>query len=113
MYQRKPLAGLKMKSIVSQSYSYKFINWWLVPTLTWSYSASKDFPAPILLVQHMPAGFTKSLAQRLDKISNLSVKEAENGDVLQPGCVYVAPGDYHMGIKHQDRKSTIYIDKQD
>jgi two-component system chemotaxis response regulator CheB len=71
----------------------------------------KDFPAPILLVQHMPPGFTKSLAQRLDRISNLSVKEAEEGDVLKPGWVYVAPGDYHMGVKYQDKKGIIYLDK--
>ncbi len=72
----------------------------------------KDFPAPIIVVQHMPAGFTKSLAQRLDKISNLSVKEAQEGDVLEPGKVYIAPGDYHVGIRQMDRKSVIYLDNK-
>lgn len=73
----------------------------------------KEFPAPIIIVQHMPAGFTKSLAQRLNKISNLDVKEAENGDILEPGKVYVAPGDYHLGIKQHDKKSVIYLEKSE
>ncbi|WP_428323581.1 protein-glutamate methylesterase/protein-glutamine glutaminase [Natroniella sulfidigena] len=55
--------------------------------------------AAVLIVQHMPAGFTKSLAQRLDKLSALNVKEAEEGDQLQAGQVLVAPGDYHLLIK--------------
>lgn len=57
-----------------------------------------DVPAAILIVQHMPPGFTKSLAERLNAISSLSVKEAENGDIIMPGQVYIAPGDYHMII---------------
>ncbi|APT71437.1 chemotaxis protein CheY [Thermosipho affectus] len=72
-----------------------------------------NFPAPIILVQHMPAGFTKSLANRLNKISNLNVKEAEEGDVLKPGWVYVAPGDYHLGIRLHDKKSIVYLEKSE
>ncbi len=56
----------------------------------------KDFPAAILIVQHMPPGFTKSLSERLDSLSHINVKEAANGDVLMPGCAYLAPGDFHM-----------------
>ncbi len=55
--------------------------------------------APMVLVQHMPAGFTKSMADRLDDVSPVHVKEAEDGDVLQKGTVYVAPGGKHMEIK--------------
>ncbi|MGL4345386.1 MAG: CheB methylesterase domain-containing protein [Cellulosilyticaceae bacterium] len=52
----------------------------------------KTLPATYIVVQHMPAGFTKSLAQRLDSISELEVKEAEQGDRLQRGRVLIAPG---------------------
>lgn len=62
----------------------------------------KNFPAPIVVVQHMPPGFTKSLAMRLDSSSELSVKEAEEGEEPKPGYVYIAPGDYHLGLKVQN-----------
>ena len=55
--------------------------------------------APMVLVQHMPAGFTKSMADRLNEISPIAVKEAEEGDVLQKGHVYIAPGGKHMEVK--------------
>ena len=55
--------------------------------------------APMVLVQHMPAGFTKSMAERLNEVSQIQVKEAEDGDVLQKGMVYVAPGGRHMEVK--------------
>ena len=46
----------------------------------------------------MPAGFTKSLAERLDSISAISVKEAENDEIIKDGQVYIAPGNYHMRV---------------
>ena len=70
-----------------------------------------NFPAPIVIVQHMPAGFTRSFAQRLDKQSNLHVKEAQENDVLKPGWVYIAPGDYHLGVKPFKRDVSVYLDK--
>ncbi|MBQ3670010.1 MAG: chemotaxis response regulator protein-glutamate methylesterase [Treponema sp.] len=54
---------------------------------------------PILVVQHMPAGFTKEFASSLDKICPLSVKEAEDGDIIQDGHVYIAPGNYHIVVE--------------
>ncbi|WP_054958687.1 protein-glutamate methylesterase/protein-glutamine glutaminase [Paenibacillus dakarensis] len=57
-----------------------------------------DFPAPIVIVQHMPPNFTKSLAQRLDSFSALDVKEAQDGMLLKPGAAYVAPGGRHMTV---------------
>ncbi len=59
----------------------------------------EDLPAPVLIVQHMPQGFTKSLANRLNTLCQVQVKEAENGEVLQKGTVYVAPGDFHMTVR--------------
>ncbi len=53
-------------------------------------------PFPILIVQHMPAKFTKTLADSLDRKSNVNVQEARDGDVLQDNTAYIAPGGYHM-----------------
>lgn len=54
--------------------------------------------AGILIVQHMPAGFTRSLAERLDSMSQIKVKEAEHGEKIVAGCAYIAPGDYHLKV---------------
>lgn len=54
--------------------------------------------APVLLVQHMPVGFTKSLADRLDELSAIHVKEAEDGETIQKGTVYIAQGGRHMKL---------------
>jgi two-component system chemotaxis response regulator CheB len=57
------------------------------------------FPVPILVVQHMPPTFTRLLAQRLDGRSALEVREAQDGDVVRPGQVLLAPGDFHLRLK--------------
>jgi two-component system chemotaxis response regulator CheB len=62
-----------------------------------------SFPSPVLVVQHMPAGFTRSLSERLNSISNLMVKEAEPGDSLMVGQVLVAPGGFHMTVDDKER----------
>jgi two-component system chemotaxis response regulator CheB len=54
---------------------------------------------PIVITQHMPPTFTAILAETLSRISHLKCAEAKTGDMLRPGCVYVAPGDYHMLIR--------------
>jgi len=61
----------------------------------------KDFPVPIVIAQHMPPNFTKPFAERLDQLSQLSVKEAEEGETVKPGTVYVAPGRGHMRLKRR------------
>ncbi|MFZ5813759.1 MAG: protein-glutamate methylesterase/protein-glutamine glutaminase [Bacillota bacterium] len=62
-----------------------------------------DLPAAVLVVQHMPPGFTRSLAQRLDELSAISVKEAEEGDRVRNGRVLLAPGGYHMTVDQEGR----------
>ncbi len=57
-----------------------------------------NFPAPIVLIQHMPAAFTKAFAERLDKLCRITVKEAEDGDVLRPGLALLAPGGKQMMV---------------
>lgn len=61
-------------------------------------SLPASLPVGVLIVQHMPPGFTRSLAQRLDEISCLKVKEAQPGDAVQPGLVLLAPGNYHLKV---------------
>ena len=58
----------------------------------------ENLDAPVVLVQHMPKGFTNSLAMRLDEMSKVKVKEAADGDVLQKGWVYIAPGGKQMRV---------------
>jgi len=62
-----------------------------------------DLPSPVVIVQHMPAGFTRSLSERLNSISALHVKEAEPGDALMVGQILVAPGGFHMTLDDEQR----------
>jgi len=68
-----------------------------------------NFPVPILIVQHMPPLFTAQLAERLDKISRLKVKEAEDGEPIKEGVVYIAPGDYHMEVSIENRQRHVRL----
>jgi two-component system chemotaxis response regulator CheB len=67
--------------------------------------------APVLIVQHMPAGFTKSLAIRLNSLSELTVKEAEEGDILEKGTAYIAPGGFHLKVGRSGRDLVLHLDE--
>jgi len=67
------------------------------------------FKVPIFIVQHMPVGFTASLAARLDRTCAISVKEAEQDEIAIPGTVYVAPGGSHLKIKRSPDDGSIRI----
>lgn len=69
----------------------------------------KDFPAPILIAQHMPAAFTGPFAARLNNLCQIEVKEAENGEKLRDGMAYVCPGGRHMTIEARLSHRTIII----
>lgn len=60
-----------------------------------------DFPAPIVLIQHMPGTFTPAFAARLDQLCKIRVKQAEDGEFLEKGCAYLAPGGMQMEIKQR------------
>ncbi len=68
-----------------------------------------DFSAPVLISQHMPKGFTGPLAERLDKLSEIRIKEAENGDILEPGKVFICPGGAHMILRDKGQKCYILL----
>ena len=70
-----------------------------------------DFPLPLLVVQHMPATFTRLLAERLDNGSKVRVCEAEQDMELAPGKVIVARGDYHLRVRNTGRKILATLDQ--
>lgn len=71
----------------------------------------KNFCAPILIVQHMPPGFTKSLAERLNSLSEIEVKEASHGEEIKSGIAYIAPGGFHLTVKNSSGKLLIQLDE--
>lgn len=73
----------------------------------------KSIDAPILIVQHMPAGFTKSLADRLNSLCEINVKEAEDGELIQKGTAYIAPGGYHLKVKKVGKGLAILLDQSE
>ena len=95
------LVGSKVVAIASSTGGPKALQQ-VIPYLP------KNLNAPILIVQHMPVGFTKSFAERLDTLSEVSVKEAEEGDLLKEGCVYLARGGVHMNVVSKMGKNFIH-----
>ncbi|MBN2897941.1 MAG: chemotaxis response regulator protein-glutamate methylesterase [Clostridia bacterium] len=71
-----------------------------------------DLNASVIIVQHMPPKFTKSLAERLDSMSEFSVKEAEDREMLKPGFAYIAPGDQHLKLKKIGTDYQIMLTKE-
>jgi two-component system chemotaxis response regulator CheB len=69
----------------------------------------KSLPVPCLIVQHMPASFTKPFAERLDNICEVDVKEAEHGEPACPGVVYIAPGGHHLNYRQRGRQGFIEL----
>ena len=69
-----------------------------------------DLPAGVVVVQHIPAGFTRPLAGRLDSASALSVREAEQGDRVRPGEVLVAPGGRHLTFANRGGELVVVLD---
>lgn len=67
-----------------------------------------NLKAPVVIVQHMPPGFTASLAERLDALSEINVKEAAEGDVLEAGHAYLAMGGKHLNIVSNAGKATVH-----
>jgi two-component system chemotaxis response regulator CheB len=61
----------------------------------------KDLQAPIVVVQHMPAGFTNEFAKSLDRLCPLEVKEAEDGDLIRPGRILIAQGNKHLEVERK------------
>jgi len=72
-----------------------------------------DFQVPILIVQHMPPVFTKSLANRLNTLAHIRVKEAEDGETIEGGTAYIAPGGSHMTVKRKPQALTIHLDQSE
>ncbi len=70
-----------------------------------------SLPSGIVIVQHMPPGFTRSLAERLNSLSALLVKEAENNDVVRHGLVLIAPGNFHMTLERQQNKTVVKLNQ--
>jgi two-component system chemotaxis response regulator CheB len=71
----------------------------------------RDLDAAVLVVQHMPKGFTHSLAQRLDSLSALTVVEAQEGEGVETNKVYVAPGGFHMRVTRDAYGAVIALDQ--
>ncbi len=65
----------------------------------------KDFPGALVLVQHMPGSFTAQFSQQLAEVSHIRVKEAEAGEIIVPGQLYICPGSHHMRVSPTGRVS--------
>jgi two-component system chemotaxis response regulator CheB len=69
----------------------------------------ENFPVPIILIQHMPGSFTKAFADRLNNLCAITVREAKDGDLLEPGLALLAPGGEQMVIEKRAGQSVVRI----
>ena len=69
----------------------------------------RDFTVPILITQHMPGVFTKPFAERINKLCEIEIKEAEDNDILTAGVALLAPGGYQMRVKKKNRECRVEI----
>ena len=69
----------------------------------------RRLPVPMLIVQHMPAGFTAMLAQHLTALGGPAVREAREGDALEAGCIFLAPGDHHLIARAEAKGITLHL----
>ena len=114
----KPLEAIKAQSEFKSQGSYKLL---AIGTSTGGPVAlqkiltklPKNFPLPIILVQHMPSTFTPAFAQRLNQTCSISVKEAAQGDVLEPGVAYLAPGGQQTTVVNRGTQFVIHVTESD
>ena len=98
---KKDFTGKKAVAIASSTGGPKALQQ-VIPKLP------KNLKVPVLIVQHMPVGFTKSFADRLNSLSEINVKEAEEGDIVEAGWVYLARGGRHMNVVSNGAKLKIH-----
>lgn len=117
--KRKVLAEDPDKGYIQKATRSSIVNWkhiFAIGSSTGGTDALKqifvslpaDFPA-VLVVQHMPIKFTKLLADRLNDVCPMNVVEATNGDLIQPGNIYIAPGNQHMLVKKMGKEYRIRL----
>jgi len=70
-----------------------------------------DLPAGVAICQHMPAGFTRAFAERLDRMTDFEVLEAKNGDLMRPGRVLIAPGGMNLALHRRGEEVVAFVDK--
>ena len=105
MVRKHNIIGNKIVAIASSTGGPKALQA-VIPKLP------KDLNAPVVLVQHVPVGFTKSLAERLDSLSEVTVSEAREGEILQKGHVYLSKGGMHMNVTSDQKKSCIHYSNE-
>jgi len=71
----------------------------------------KNIPASFVIVQHMPVGFTKAFAERMNSLSEITIKEAEEGDILKPGTGFIARGDRHLVVTQKNNVFMTHLKK--